>query len=147
MLSKIMKQTGSRLVFNGLRNISQKAQLRKNTNEVEIRGEFLKGKRPDLPTMLWFSDLVEPAENFKKFFTQENSKILDVRNVWMLNIRNMGQSDHHESFDMSVSKNSFLIPFSGHLQRHHEVHGQEPAHHGNNGRTRVRCKGRSCYRH
>ena len=116
MLSKVLKQTGSRLVFNGLRNISQKAQLRKNTNEVEIRGEFLKGKRPDLPTMLWFSDLVEPAENFKNFFTQENSKILDVRNVWLLNIRNMGQSDHHESFDMSVSKNSILIIFTGHLQ-------------------------------
>ena len=78
--------------------------MRTNTNDVEIRGEFLKGKRPDLPTMLWFSDLVEPAENFKSFFTQENSKILDVRNVWLLNIRNMGQSDHHESFDMHVSK-------------------------------------------
>jgi len=53
--------------------------------------------------MLWFSDLVEPAENFEKFFTQENSKILDVRNVWMLNYRNMGDSDHHKSFDMEVS--------------------------------------------
>ena len=78
--------------------------MRTKTDEVEIRGEFLKGKRPDLPTMLWFSDLVEPAENFKSFFTQENSKILDVRNVWLLNIRNMGQSDHHEIFDM-------LLPF------------------------------------
>ena len=91
MLSKILKTTArNRLVFNGARNISQKAQHRTNTNEVEIRGEFLKGKRSDLPTMLWFSDLVEPAENFKSFFTQENSKILDVRNVWLLNIRNMG---------------------------------------------------------
>ena len=55
--------------------------------------------------MLWFSDLVEPAENFKSFFTQENSKILDVRNVWLLNIRNMGQSDHHESFGMEDISN------------------------------------------
>jgi len=51
--------------------------------------------------MLWFSDLVEPAENFEAFFRQEGNKVLDVRNVWLLNIRNMGDSDHHESFDMA----------------------------------------------
>jgi len=65
-----------------------------------LRGTFLKGKKTDLPTMLWFSDLVEPVANHKAFFEQENSKILDVRNVWLLDIRNMGQSDHHESFAM-----------------------------------------------
>ena len=50
--------------------------------------------------MIWFSDLVEPSENFKKFFEMQNSKILDVRNVWLLDYRNMGNSDHHESFAM-----------------------------------------------
>ena len=53
--------------------------------------------------MIWFSDLVEPVENFEKFFTNENNKILDVRNVWLLNYRNMGDSDHHSSFSMDVS--------------------------------------------
>ena len=64
--------------------------------------------------MLWFSDLVEPAENFEAFFRQEGSKILDVRNVWLLNIRNMGDSDHHESFDMAVSilEFSYFNPLS-----------------------------------
>jgi len=76
------------------------AQLRASTDSVELRGTFLKGKKTDLPTMLWFSDLVEPVANHKAFFEQENSKILDVRNVWLLDIRNMGQSDHHESFAM-----------------------------------------------
>ena len=58
--------------------------------------------------MIWFSDLIEPAENFKKFFTQEGSKILDVRNVWLLNYRNMGDSDHHSSFDMEEISNDVM---------------------------------------
>ena len=45
---------------------------------------------------------IEPVENFEKFFTKNDNKILDVRNVWLLNYRNMGHSDHHESFDMNV---------------------------------------------
>lgn len=50
--------------------------------------------------MIWFSDLVEPVENFQAFFQSEGNKVLDVRNVWLLNYRNMGDSDHHESFLM-----------------------------------------------
>lgn len=71
-----------------------------NTGSVQLRGTFLQGRRPDLPTLIWFSDLVEPVENFTPFFSNPNHKILDVRNVWLLNYRNMGDSDHHESFDM-----------------------------------------------
>ena len=77
--------------------------LRTNNDDVELRGTFLKGKRADLPTLLWFSDLVEPASSFVPFFNRPDNKILDVRNVWCLNYRNMGDSDHHESFDMHVS--------------------------------------------
>lgn len=55
--------------------------------------------------MIWFSDLLEPATNFQEFFERRDNKILDVRNVWLLNIRNMGTSDHHESFDMSDISN------------------------------------------
>jgi len=50
--------------------------------------------------MIWFSDLVEPAKNFEAFFTRPDNKILSVRNVWLLDIRNMGNSDHHSSFAM-----------------------------------------------
>jgi hypothetical protein len=28
---------------------------------------------------------------------------LNVRNVWLVNYRNFGDSDHHDSFDMNVS--------------------------------------------
>lgn len=76
------------------------AQLKSDTGSVQLRGTFLQGKRADLPTMIWFSDLVEPSENFKTFFSSEGNKILDVRNVWLLDYRNMGNSDHHESFAM-----------------------------------------------
>jgi hypothetical protein len=64
--------------------------------------------------MIWFADLVEPSENFKKFFEKDENKILDVRNVWLVDYRNMGNSDHHSSFAMAVS--NFLIKIcSGHL--------------------------------
>ena len=94
------------------------AQRRTDTSKVNLKGTFLQGRRNDLPTMLWFSDLVEPAENFETFFRQEGNKVLDVRNVWLLNIRNMGDSDHHESFDMAVSISHSIIyhySFIGHL--------------------------------
>lgn len=52
--------------------------------------------------MIWLSDLLEPAENFQKFFNRPDNKILDVRNVWLLNYRNFGDSDHHESFALEV---------------------------------------------
>jgi hypothetical protein len=55
------------------------------------------------------ADLVEPVENFNKFFTREDNKITDIRNVWLLNYRNFGDSDHHESFAMEVSTFAKLI--------------------------------------
>jgi hypothetical protein len=70
---------------------------------VKLRGTFLQGRQPDLPTLIWLSDLVEPAENFEKFFMSEDNKVRDVRNVWLLNYRNMGDSDHHDSFRLEVS--------------------------------------------
>lgn len=53
--------------------------------------------------MIWLADLLEPSENFTKFFTRPDNKVLDVRNVWLLNYRNFGDSDHHESFGLEVS--------------------------------------------
>jgi len=58
--------------------------------------------------MIWFSDLVEPVENFIPFFSAPEHKILDIRNVWLLNIRNMGDSDHHGSFDMADISNDIM---------------------------------------
>ena len=43
---------------------------------------------------------MEEASNFHDFFTNPNHKIRDVRNVWLLNYRNFGDSDHHDSFNM-----------------------------------------------
>jgi hypothetical protein len=62
--------------------------------------------------MIWFSDLVESAENFEAFFAKADNKILNTRNVWLVNYRNFGDSDHHESFDMNVSVLLSLITFN-----------------------------------
>lgn len=82
------------------RGISTKAKYQSETDAVQLRGIHLACKKPDMPTMIWFSDLVEPVENFKKFFNRPDNKILEQRNVWLLNYRNMGHSDHHASFSM-----------------------------------------------
>jgi hypothetical protein len=85
------------------------ATLQKETDKVKLRGQFLKGRNSDLPTMIWLADLLEPSENFTKFFTRPDNKILDVRNVWLLNYRNFGDSDHHESFGLEVSLHIILL--------------------------------------
>lgn len=54
-----------------------------------------------MPTLIWLPDYVEDAANFKQFFTQPSNKIGSVRNVWLLNYRNQGNSDHHSSYDMA----------------------------------------------
>jgi pimeloyl-ACP methyl ester carboxylesterase len=58
--------------------------------------------------MIWLSDLLEPSENFQKFFTRPDNKILDMRNVWLLNYRNMGDSDHHDSFALEDMSNDIV---------------------------------------
>ena len=50
--------------------------------------------------MIWLPELTEPAANFKNFFSERRNKVLDVRNVWLLDYRNQGNSDHHSSYDM-----------------------------------------------
>jgi pimeloyl-ACP methyl ester carboxylesterase len=50
--------------------------------------------------MIWLPEIIEPAENFAKFFNRSDNKITQVRNVWCLDYRNQGLSDHHDSYDM-----------------------------------------------
>ena len=54
----------------------------------------------DMPTMIWLPDYVEDAANFETFFTRSNNKVSKIRNIWLLNYRNQGNSDHHKSYDM-----------------------------------------------
>jgi hypothetical protein len=38
--------------------------------------------------MIWLPEITEPAENFEKFFADRANKVLDVRNVMLLDYRN-----------------------------------------------------------
>ena len=64
---------------------------------MKLRGKFLKSRRPDMPTLIFFPEIFEFAENYEKFFTEKDHGILDYRNVWLVNPRNFGDSDHHDS--------------------------------------------------
>jgi pimeloyl-ACP methyl ester carboxylesterase len=76
------------------------AFYQKESNKVKIRGKFLKSRNHDMPTLLFFPDVLEPAENFEKWFMNPLNKTLEYRNVWLLNPRNFGDSDHHDSYEM-----------------------------------------------
>ena len=56
-----------------------------------------------MPTMIWLPELCEEASNFESFFNMPNTKIRSLRNIWLLNYRNQGTSDHSHSYDMDVS--------------------------------------------
>ena len=53
-----------------------------------------------MPTMLWFPEVMEPVENWEKWFMRPENKILEYRNVYLMHPRNFGDSDHHNSFDL-----------------------------------------------
>ena len=88
--------------------MSAEATLQTDTNSVRLSGQFIPGRQPDLPTMIWLPELVEPAENFARFFNRPDNRISDLRNVWLLNHRNQGGSDHHPSYDMDDLSNDII---------------------------------------
>lgn len=86
-------------LFNFQRKfIASGASFQTDSSKVKIRGKFLKSQSPDMPTLLFFPEALKEAHTYEKFFTNPNHDILKYRNVWILNPRNFGDSDHHESF-------------------------------------------------
>ena len=73
---------------NAFRSATIEATQVNNTTDVRLQGTFLKGRQQDLPTMIWLPEITEPAANFQKFFAQRQNKVLDVRNVWLVDYRN-----------------------------------------------------------
>jgi len=82
------------------RFIGQGAVYQTNNSDVRLKGKFLKCRRPDMPTLIFLPELMEPIENYEKFFINPLHSILEYRNVWLLSPRNFGDSDHHKSFDL-----------------------------------------------
>lgn len=82
------------------RRFATKATKQTKTEAVKLRGTHLKSKMGDMPTMIWLPEILEPAANFVPFFSREDNRIRELRNVWCLDYRNQGDSDHHHSYDM-----------------------------------------------
>lgn len=59
-----------------------------------------------MPTLIWLPELTEPAANFTSFFS--GSKVLKERNVWLLDYRNQGESDHFNSYNMDEVTNDIV---------------------------------------
>jgi hypothetical protein len=72
--------------------------------------------------MIWLADVLEPAESFSHFFEREDNKILNYRNVWLVNYRNFGDSDHHDSFALEVFFAGYSV-LVGYVKRYRQVHG------------------------
>jgi hypothetical protein len=49
--------------------------VQKDTNKVKLRGTFIEGRQKDLPTLLWFPEMMEHADSFKEFFSRPDNKV------------------------------------------------------------------------
>ena len=61
-----------------------------------------------MPHMIWLGDILEPAQNFSGFFNRANNRVRDIRNVWLVDYRNQGDSDHHDSYDLHEMSDDIL---------------------------------------
>jgi len=73
--------------------LSGSPELVKDTKDVQLRGLRLKGNFEDLPNLIFFTDIFDSPESWLPFFMNDKHKILDYRNVFILNPRNFGLSD------------------------------------------------------
>lgn len=78
--------------------LGQGALYQTDSSKVKLRGKLIKSNREDMPTMIMLPEMLENATNFEPFFNRPHNTILDYRNVWLLNHRNFGDSDHNSSF-------------------------------------------------
>lgn len=78
--------------------IDGSASVVPSSNDVQLRGIRIQGNYKDLPSLLFFPDLFDQAENWVPYFTSPNSQILDYRNVFILYPRNFGSSDWCNDF-------------------------------------------------
>jgi hypothetical protein len=46
-----------------------------STTKVVLQGTYIKGRIPDLPTMIILPELIEPAINFKQFITLPDNEV------------------------------------------------------------------------
>lgn len=51
------------------------ANFQTDSSKVKLRGKFLKSKRQDMPTMLWFPEILDQADNSADFFTHKLNKV------------------------------------------------------------------------
>lgn len=84
------------------------AQHKSSTNQVTLRGKYISGSSLDLPNLIWLPDLFDHAENFESFFTHADNKVKKVRNIHLLNHRNFGHSDHHDTIDLNDMANDVV---------------------------------------
>lgn len=86
-------------------------ELQKDSKEVQLRGIRLKGNSEDLPHLIFFTDLFDTPESWMPFFLNDKHKLLDYRNVFILNPRNFGMSDRCNDVD------DYGIAIAGDLER------------------------------
>jgi hypothetical protein len=51
------------------------ASYQTDTNKVRLRGKFLKSRNVDMPTMLWFPEVLESAENWENWFQKPDNHV------------------------------------------------------------------------
>lgn len=103
MFAKIVKSSSFQLKrgFSEIFRSHGASKPVNDTRHVNLRGTFIKGNFEDLPNMIFFPEMCDPATNWTSFFTNPDNHFLNHRNIWLVDARNFGNSDQHPSFDMS----------------------------------------------
>lgn len=68
----------------------------------------MRGNYNDLPNLIFFTEACDLTNNWIPFFTDPNNRILDYRNVWLINPRNFGTSDRYPGFDLQDMANDVV---------------------------------------
>lgn len=87
--------------FSKIVHMAGQPKYHNDTKNVALRGTYIEGNFKDLPNLIFFPEMCDPVVNWTKFFADPDNQILNQRNVWLLNPRNFGNSDRHESFDLN----------------------------------------------
>mgnify|MGYP000739741794 CR=1 FL=1 len=72
-----MKNNKKKLIFKlNLKYLD--ATYESDTNKVRLRGKFYKSRNDDMPTMLWFPEVFDLAENYDKWLNNPNNDVKKV---------------------------------------------------------------------
>jgi len=52
-----------------------------DNSKVKMRGKFYKSRNVDMPTMLWFPEVLDLPENYDKWLNNADNKVIKIQKI------------------------------------------------------------------